>query len=125
VEWISKKGPGNLSDEVKSLLDGLLNKKWNSIELIKAHPYFKGINWSDLRDKKVEPPHKPILINKENSNNSNSNFDVETATFSAFDTNNFEAAPTLVAELKKGKFCGFTFVEPKKSSTSDINATDD
>ncbi|MEQ2239806.1 Ribosomal protein S6 kinase alpha-4, partial [Ilyodon furcidens] len=33
-------------------------------EDIKAHPFFKGLNWSDLAEKKVQSPFKPELKNE-------------------------------------------------------------
>lgn len=29
---------------------------------IKGHPFFRGIDWSLLEQKKVEPPFKPIVV---------------------------------------------------------------
>lgn len=31
----------------------------NGTEDIMAHPFFRNINWNDLRDLKIKPPYKP------------------------------------------------------------------
>jgi serine/threonine protein kinase len=85
-----------ISTDLKSLITELIykdkNKRLKLVEAIKAHPFFNGVNWSDVAEKTTDPPFKPEPT-------------------SGFDT--FEAVPTLVANLKKGKFHGFTFVEPE------------
>jgi len=53
----------SISKEAKDLLTKLLNKDpakrlgtFGGAEEIKQHPWFKSVNWSDVLDKKVEPP---------------------------------------------------------------------
>jgi len=55
--------PKGTSDVTQSLLAGFLEKnpaqRLSDPEKIKAHPFFKGIDWERLRRKEVEPPFKP------------------------------------------------------------------
>jgi serine/threonine protein kinase len=55
--------PKNISKEAKDLLKKLLHKSpskrlgaMRGASEIKAHPWFKGVNWQDVYDRKVEPP---------------------------------------------------------------------
>lgn len=55
-----------LSPEIKDLLNGLLTKDTSKrlgckggIAQVMTHPWFKGSNFMDMLDKKVEPPYKP------------------------------------------------------------------
>ncbi|BFZ11548.1 hypothetical protein BsWGS_14586 [Bradybaena similaris] len=66
------KFPRNLSEEAKSLLNGLLAKKPKDrlgggeadVAEIKSHPFFASINWDDLLAKKISPPWKPDVENE-------------------------------------------------------------
>ncbi|XP_061399557.1 RAC serine/threonine-protein kinase [Musca vetustissima] len=61
------KFPRTISDEAKSLLAGLLAKDPKKrlgggpgdVKEIEVHPFFDSINWTDLVQKKIEPPFKP------------------------------------------------------------------
>ncbi|KAI7691671.1 RAC serine/threonine-protein kinase [Sarcoptes scabiei] len=61
------KFPRTLSPEAKSLLSGLLIKDPanrlgggpDDAKQIMYHPFFRGVNWQDVLDKKIEPPFKP------------------------------------------------------------------
>ncbi|XP_053202922.1 RAC serine/threonine-protein kinase-like [Panonychus citri] len=63
------KFPRNLSVEAKSLLSGLLNKDPkqrlgggpDDAKEIMVHPFFAGVNWQDVLEKKVSPPFKPAV----------------------------------------------------------------
>ena len=67
------------SESAKDLLTLLLNKNYterlgskNGFEDIKNHDFFKGVNFDDIINKKIEPDYKPttvnLLKNKENDN---------------------------------------------------------
>lgn len=51
----------------QSFIEGLLTKDpklrlgANGVQEIKNHPFFAGINWQDIIEKKVDPPIKPVL----------------------------------------------------------------
>ena len=61
--------PPNISKDAKSFLSQLLvlnpNERLGSgpdgSENVKSHPYFKGINWKDVWQKKIKPPFIPKL----------------------------------------------------------------
>jgi len=36
---------------------------------IMAHPFFRGINWADLRQLKIKPPYKPVVQSPEDTSN--------------------------------------------------------
>ncbi len=65
--------PTNLKSDTKNLLKGLLTldpKKRlgygpKGAENIKKHPFFKGINWKNLAQRKVTPPCIPELSDDE------------------------------------------------------------
>ena len=71
-----------ISDNCKDLIKKLLNKNYkerlgfiNDFEDIKKHNFFKGINFNDLSNKKIESPYKPVIndICKEENNNNKIN----------------------------------------------------
>lgn len=57
-------------DLLRKLLDRNPEKRMQSIEEFKRHPFFHDINWDDLYKRKVPPPFKP-------DTNAVKNFDVE------------------------------------------------
>lgn len=68
--------PNFLSQYSKNLISGLLSKDptkrlgaSGGIEEIRAHPWFKSVNWKKIQSKKVHPPFRPNLHH--------SNFDPE------------------------------------------------
>ena len=55
--WIRK----DARDLIRSLVCADPRKRLCSYEAIKQHSFFWGINWTDLREKKVKPPFKPNI----------------------------------------------------------------
>jgi len=58
--------PPFLSDSCKSLIVALLNRdpkarlgSRDDVEDLKAHPFFREINWSKMMAKEIDPPYKP------------------------------------------------------------------
>eukprot|EP01112_Ceratiomyxa_fruticulosa_P006119 TRINITY_DN16920_c0_g1_i1.p1 TRINITY_DN16920_c0_g1~~TRINITY_DN16920_c0_g1_i1.p1 ORF type:complete len:388 (-),score=91.85 TRINITY_DN16920_c0_g1_i1:245-1408(-) len=57
--------PTYISPEAKSLLEGLLTREvdkrlgTNGGDEVKAHPWFKGLDWDALNRKEIDPPFKP------------------------------------------------------------------
>jgi len=55
----------SFSSTVRSLLIGLLQKDpkkrlgFNGAEEVKNHPFFKGIDWDDLKSMNYRPFHEP------------------------------------------------------------------
>ena len=58
----------NISDSLKDLTKQLLNKNFeerlgykNGFEDIKNHEFFKGFNFDELLERKMQPPYKPVI----------------------------------------------------------------
>lgn len=57
------------SAETKQILTQLLERNPakrlgtgpNGAKDIMEHPFFRNINWNDLKDKKIKPPYKPYV----------------------------------------------------------------
>ncbi|KAH9482608.1 Serine/threonine-protein kinase SCH9 [Psilocybe cubensis] len=67
---------GVINDEGKQFVKGLLNRNpkhrlgaVRDAEELKEHPFFKGIDWVALAQKKVTPPFKPVVESDESTNN--------------------------------------------------------
>lgn len=65
------------SAETKQILTQLLERKPdkrlgsgpNGTKDIMEHPFFRNINWSDLREKKIKPPYKPYVAGPDDTRN--------------------------------------------------------
>jgi serine/threonine protein kinase len=71
IENAKLKIPPRLSDEAKNILKRLLkrdpHKRLGSVddsEEVKQHPFFAGINWTDVYNKKLKPPTPPPSLIK-------------------------------------------------------------
>jgi cGMP-dependent protein kinase len=69
--------PSHFSQNVKSLIDGLLNGKptqrlgctADGAKAIKTHPWYKGLDWDALYNKKLQAPHLPQIKSKTDTSN--------------------------------------------------------
>jgi len=112
--------PVYLSAEAHSIIKGLLNRddkkrlgsgKTGAKE-IKAHPFFKGINWKKLERMEMEPPFRP---NVPNGTLDVSNFDVEFLNQPVT-----ESPPEYeLTQSQESLFRNFSFV---RSCTPDVSA---
>ncbi|XP_014242673.1 RAC serine/threonine-protein kinase [Cimex lectularius] len=76
------KFPRTLSSEAKDLLAGLLVKNPHmrlgggpeDAKDIKAHPFFSSINWTDLDQKRIQPPFKPHVTSETDTSYFDSEF---------------------------------------------------
>ena len=99
------------SNEAKSLLAGLLERnpdkrlgsKTDDASDIMGHPFFRDINWSDLREKRIPPPYKPYVTSTEDCRNIDLMFLQEKAIESP------ETSMITPSVQKKTKFDGFTY----------------
>ncbi|XP_066572363.1 serine/threonine-protein kinase N2-like [Amia ocellicauda] len=65
--------PSHLSTEATSIITGLLEKdpEWRlgagerGVEDVKAHPFFRSVDWPALLDKRVTPPFIPTISERE------------------------------------------------------------
>jgi len=94
------------SPEAKDLIKKLLNLdvtqrlgRKRDAEEIKEHIFFKGIKWNDIRDKKVEIPFIPQILNEDDVSNFDKVFTFENPLRNS-PGNSFGAS---------GKYEGFTF----------------
>jgi serine/threonine protein kinase len=73
------------SPEAKSLLSGLLERNANKrlgsstqdASDIMSHPFFRDINWQDLREKRIQPPYKPYTTGPDDCRNIDAMFTSE------------------------------------------------
>jgi len=92
------------------LLTGLLNRDAGKrlgcastdASDIMGHPFFRDINWRDLRDGKVPAPYKPIVVNAHDTRNIDKMFTNEKPAETPEQTMPKSAA-------KKTQFGGFTY----------------
>ncbi|TYZ61506.1 hypothetical protein PybrP1_006830 [[Pythium] brassicae (nom. inval.)] len=106
--------PSFMSAEAKDLLTGLLTRKVGDrlgsgptdAEEIKAHPFFKGIDWEAVMNKEIVPEFKPP--NRLGSMDT-SNFDIEFTGEKPVDS----VVTTTMSETQRSKaqFPGFTYNE--------------
>lgn len=87
-----------ISAELKDLISKLLHMdpklRLTSAAKIQKHPFWATLNWNLAETARLEPPFHPGLVSTSGL------------------TNTFTAVPTLLAKLKRGKFHGYSFVEP-------------
>ena len=81
-----------------------------------AHPFFRDINWQDLRDKRINPPYKPYTAGPEDTRNIDPLFTGEKVQ---------ETPDTLMLNNKaKTKFDGFTYNKDAMKRQTWSNYTD-
>lgn len=95
------------TDEASSLLTGLLKRNpkerlgSRSVDEIKRHIFFDGINWDALYQKEVESPFKPSINDELDVRNIDKMFTKEVP----------RETPEVSMLLQKKKFEQFTYVE--------------
>ncbi|ETB62025.1 AGC protein kinase [Plasmodium yoelii 17X] len=99
IKYKKIKISNRLSPEIADLLKKLLQKNpqkrlgsgITDAEEIKKHPFFKKINWDDVRSKKISPPFRPALFNKTDLQNFDEEFLCMSLRYSdKFDTHSFD-----------------------------------
>ncbi|XP_064424984.1 ribosomal protein S6 kinase beta-1 [Latimeria chalumnae] len=104
--------PPYLTQEARDLLKKLLKRNAASrlgagpgdAEEVKAHPFFRHINWEELLARKVEPPFRPYLQSDDDVSQFDSKFTRQTPVDSPDDSTLSESANQV--------FLGFTYVAP-------------
>ncbi|KAM6927866.1 protein kinase C, delta b [Xenentodon cancila] len=100
--WISK--------ESKSLLEQLFerdpSRRLGVVGNIRAHPFYKSINWSALEKRELVPPFKPKVKSPTDCSNFDHEFLSEKPRLSHGDK-------SLIDSMDKNAFAGFSFVNPK------------
>jgi len=63
--------PQSVTEPTRDLISKLLDKnpdtRLQDAAVIKAHPFFNGINWDALYRREIEPPYKPNIKSKEST----------------------------------------------------------
>eukprot|EP00056_Hartaetosiga_gracilis_P004814 m.78310 g.78310 ORF g.78310 m.78310 type:complete len:734 (-) comp11950_c0_seq1:216-2417(-) len=102
--------PARLNAESKSFLNGLLVRdprkrlgcSRSGQEDVKAHPFFKGIDWDKLEKRQITPPYIPTVKDPRDA----SCFDPE---FTEADTRLTPSDPYTIANIDQGVFRDFSF----------------
>ncbi|XP_069005522.1 protein kinase C delta type-like [Embiotoca jacksoni] len=100
--WITK--------EAKNLLELLFerdpSRRLGVVGDIRAHPFFKTINWTALEKREVDPPFKPKVKSPSDCSNFDREFLSEKPRLSHADKN-------LIDSMDQAAFAGFSFINPK------------
>jgi len=101
------KFPNGMSDDSKSLLEGLLQRdiaeRLKDPAKIKEHPFFKTIDFTSLYNKKIAPPFVPDVKGAHDVSQIDPMFVKETPNISPSQPNNIDKAD-------QQNFEGFTYV---------------
>uniref|UniRef100_A0A0N5B128 Protein kinase C n=1 Tax=Syphacia muris TaxID=451379 RepID=A0A0N5B128_9BILA len=74
-------------------------------DAIRAHPFFRNMDWEALEARKIKPPFRPKIKSKRDVNNFDSDFTKEEPQLTPTD-------PNVVGALNQEEFENFTFVNP-------------
>ncbi|KAJ1364400.1 Serine/threonine kinase [Parelaphostrongylus tenuis] len=74
-------------------------------DAIRAHPFFREIDWDALEALRVKPPFKPKIKSKRDANNFDADFTKEEPVLTPTD-------PAVIRSINQEEFRGFTFVNP-------------
>jgi len=104
--------PPYLTNEARSLIKKLLKKNvserlgsgMDDAAPIKAHLFFRHMNWADVLARKLDPPFKPTLSSEEDVSQFDTKFTKQTPVDSPDDSTLSESANQI--------FLGFTYVAP-------------
>jgi len=103
--------PPSVGAEAKSLIEELLvrqpEKRLSDSAKIKAHPFFRGLDWDLLVKKEITPPFIPPVKNAEDTSQIDSTFTQEEAALSQED-------PSAISEADQANFTGFAYVAPNQ-----------
>jgi serum/glucocorticoid-regulated kinase 2 len=101
--------PNYISEDAKSLLEGLLTRDPNARlgtkggDEVKAHPWFADIQWDKLLKKEIEPPFKPKVRSVDDTSQIDPQFTRERPLDSVAET-------SVLSESVQNNFQGFSYV---------------
>jgi len=78
---------------------------------IKDHPFFDGIDWAKLADKKLPAPFVPTITDFTDT----TNFDVEFTDMPLFSVSSTGGPGSLLSGSPDSKFAGFTYINPSSA----------
>ncbi|CAD5224336.1 unnamed protein product [Bursaphelenchus okinawaensis] len=81
-----------------------------SEDAIRAHPFFREIDWDALEDRRVRPPFKPRIKNRRDVNNFDADFTKEEPVLTPTD-------PSVIRSIAQDEFRGFSYVNPEFQNT--------
>ncbi|XP_014676485.1 PREDICTED: ribosomal protein S6 kinase beta-1-like, partial [Priapulus caudatus] len=104
--------PPYLTQDARDLLKKLLKRQVGArlgsgpedAKPIKAHSFFRHVNWADVISRRMEPPFKPALIGDDDVSQFDTKFTKQTPVDSPVDSSLSESAQQV--------FFGFTYVAP-------------
>lgn len=104
--------PPYLTNEARGLLKKLLKKSINErlgsgpddAKPIKSHGFFRHINWTDVINRRLEPPYKPTLADETDVSQFDSKFTKQTPIDSPTES--------ALSESANNVFYGFTYIAP-------------
>jgi len=103
--------PDNMDNDTKSILIGLLERdparRMADAHIIKAHPYFKTMDWDRLLRKEIKPPFIPPVKDKLDVSMVDPTFTSERPTISEGSMGDDKAS---LKGVDQKKFEGFTFI---------------
>jgi serine/threonine protein kinase len=101
--------PSSVGPEARALIEELLvrqpEKRLSEPSKIKAHPFFRGIDWDMLVRKELTPPYIPPVKNAEDTSQIDSTFTQEEAALSHED-------PSAISDADQANFSGFAYTSP-------------
>lgn len=102
-----------LSKEAVNILKGFMTKNpakrlgcavtQGGEDAIRAHPFFKEMDWEALEARKLKPPFKPKIKSRKDANNFDSDFTKEEPVLTPTDAQT-------VRQISQDEFAGFSFV---------------
>jgi RAC serine/threonine-protein kinase len=105
--------PETMDKDTKSLICGLLerdpNKRLGEASVIKAHSYFKGVDWEKILRKEVKPPYVPPVKGKTDITMIDPVFTSEKPTLNDGDGG-------YISQDNQKKFEGFTFIPEENNN---------
>ncbi|ORX82508.1 kinase-like protein [Anaeromyces robustus] len=115
--------PSEMSPLAQDILSKLLNREPterlgnNGSEEIKAHPFFGGIDWVKLYNKKYQPPFKPSVSSATDTSNFDEEFTSEVPLDSVSNEGNYLSATV------QQQFEGFTYEDRDKHIGSMVSSS--
>lgn len=104
--------PGYLTPDSRDLIRRLMKRQVsqrlgsgpNDGQAVRAHPFFKNVNWEDVVARRLDPPIKPVLASEDDVSQFDTKFTKEIPVDSPDETTLSESANLI--------FQGFTYVAP-------------
>jgi RAC serine/threonine-protein kinase len=119
--------PSKMSQEARDVLTGLLIKDPyrrlgggpDDAKEIMNHAFFRNINWTDLENKKLEPPFKPQVMSETDTRYFDTEFTGESVELTPPDTSEGGLSDiSTIAEVDESTFSQFSYQDPGSVMTT-------